>query len=207
MERRSVGVWERFIAPPLHGSGTPLLSRLVRRPAARSLDIRRLHVGVPRRKHGGEPGRLLFAPAPLARLLEMPVVAHNLQGALAVDLLLQSPQRFIYRLAFFKLNFGQNYLTSSPRTWGCPGPSWPALPIGQAEQHILWPKVVNQQKQPAKVSCGAMHPMCRGEVTVYTLPIAGLETPQDLHNAPRGVAVSKRVWGAAHLGVCLWVVQ
>ena len=36
---------------------------------------------------------------------------------------------------------------------------------------------------------------------------AGLETPQDLHNAPRGVAVPKRVWGAAHLGVCLWVVQ
>jgi hypothetical protein len=44
----------------------------------------------------------------------MPVIAHFLQGAFAVDLFLQSPQRLIHRLAFFQSNFGQKILTSFP---------------------------------------------------------------------------------------------
>jgi len=46
----------------------------------------------------------------------MPVVAHDFQGAFAVDPLFQPPQSFVDGLAFFKFNFGQNTLTSSPET-------------------------------------------------------------------------------------------
>src|SRR5205814_5060129 len=80
-----------------------------------------LHIGVTGAEHRGKPGCLLFAPAFLARLFEMPMSAHNFQGAFAVDFLFQSPQRLVYWLAFFKLYFGQNTITSSPQTSAAPG--------------------------------------------------------------------------------------
>ena len=51
----------------------------------------------------------------------MPVIADNLERAFAVDFFLQSPQRFFYWFAFFKFNFRQNILTSSPGTFGMTG--------------------------------------------------------------------------------------
>ena len=85
------------------------------------------HVGVARAKHGGESGRLFFAPAPLARLLEMPMVAHHFQCPFAVDLFLEPPQGFLHGFAFFKLYLGQTFLTSSPKTWGHGRRSSPAF--------------------------------------------------------------------------------
>src|ERR1039458_6626824 len=105
----------------------------------------RLCVGVARAEHGGKPRHLLFAAAALTGLLKMPVVACDLQRPFAVNLLLQSPQCPFHWLALFDLNFGQNYLTSSPKTPGHPGPSWPVLPFGQAVKHRGQPEVVNRQ--------------------------------------------------------------
>jgi hypothetical protein len=116
-----------------------------RQRAAPSRAIQRLQISVARRQHRGKPRCLLLAPPLLARLLEMAVTAHRLQCAFAVDLLLQSPQRFLDWLAFFKLNFGQNSLTSSPGTSGHSGPSWPVFPFGQAAKHIEPPGLVNRQ--------------------------------------------------------------
>src|SRR2546426_12007429 len=75
---------------------------------------RGLQFGVTRTQHGGKPRGLFLAPATFARLFKMPMVAHFLQGALPVDLLLQSPQRPIHGLAFFQPDLGQLKLTSSP---------------------------------------------------------------------------------------------
>jgi len=72
-----------------------------------------LHIGVAGAEHGREPGGFLFAPAAFARFLKMPMVAHDFQSPFAVDFFLQPPQGFLNRLALFKLNFGQNSLTSS----------------------------------------------------------------------------------------------
>src|ERR1041385_1817270 len=55
-----------------------------------------LQVGVARAQHGREPGGLHLAAAAFAGLLKMPVIAHFLQGAFAVDLFLQSPQRLVH---------------------------------------------------------------------------------------------------------------
>ena len=49
-------------------------------------------VGVARAEHRREPGCFLFAPAALARLLEMPVVPYRLQRPFAIDLFLEPPQ-------------------------------------------------------------------------------------------------------------------
>ena len=65
------------------------------------------HVGVTGAQHGGKPGRLHFPAPPFTGLFEMPVVAHFLQSAFAVDLFLQTPQRLVNRFPFFQSNFGQ----------------------------------------------------------------------------------------------------
>jgi len=44
----------------------------------------------------------------------MPVIAHFFEYTFAVNSLLQSAQRFLYRLTLFQFNFSQNFLTSSP---------------------------------------------------------------------------------------------
>jgi hypothetical protein len=59
-----------------------------------------LQIGVAGAQHGGEAGGFHLAASALAGLLKMPVAAHFLQRALAIDLLLQSPQRLVNRLAF-----------------------------------------------------------------------------------------------------------
>src|ERR1039458_10210846 len=105
-------------APPLRWSNGG-----ARQPAAPGFATRRLRVGVACAEHGGKPRHLLFAAAALAGLLKIPVVACDLQRPFAANLLLQPPQRPFHWLALFKLNFGQNSLTSSPKTLGHPGPS------------------------------------------------------------------------------------
>ena len=106
-----------------HRIGTPAPLRVtdrVRQPAAPGFESLRSHISVARRQHGRKPRRLLFAPPLLARLLKMPVITHDLQRPFAVDLLLQPPQCLFDCLAFSKLNFGQNSLTSSPNDLGIP---------------------------------------------------------------------------------------
>src|SRR5438105_465994 len=76
-----------------------------------------LRVGVTGAEHGGKPRRLRFSPAPLARLLEVPMISDNFQRAFAVDFLFQSPQGFFYRFAFFKFNFGQTTHFLSKKPW------------------------------------------------------------------------------------------
>ena len=51
----------------------------------------------------------------------MPLISDYFQCALPVDSLFQSPQGSVYGFALFKLNFGQNTLTSSPETLETPG--------------------------------------------------------------------------------------
>ena len=77
-------------APPLHCPSPQPAGRspFRRRPAAKTFNS---HVGVTGAEHGGEPGRFFFAAAAFARLFKMPVAAHDLERALAIDLLLQSP--------------------------------------------------------------------------------------------------------------------
>ena len=58
-------------------------------------------IGVTRAQHRGETRHFFFASTLLARLLEMPMIAHFLERAFAVDSLLQPPQGTINGLAFF----------------------------------------------------------------------------------------------------------
>src|SRR5579859_6288452 len=60
-----------------------------------------LQVRVTRAQHCGEPRGFHLAPFAFAGLLEVPVIAHNLKRPFAVDFFLQSPQGFLYWLAFF----------------------------------------------------------------------------------------------------------
>jgi hypothetical protein len=64
-------------------------------------------VGVTRAQHGGEAGDLQLAPPPLAGLLEVLMIAHFLEGAFAVDLLLEPPQGPLHRFAFLKSYLSQ----------------------------------------------------------------------------------------------------
>ena len=64
-------------------------------------EFKGLQIRVTGGQHGGEPGRFHLATAPFARLFKMPVVAHDLQRAFAVDFLFQSPQGLFDWLAFF----------------------------------------------------------------------------------------------------------
>ena len=97
--------------PSRHRPGTPTLLRGLPGAGDPSAPGDKGHaasqVGVAGGQHRGKPGRFLLAPPPFARLLKMPVASDNLQGALAVDLLFQSPQCLFHGLAFFKLNLGQ----------------------------------------------------------------------------------------------------
>ena len=152
MEYCGVGVMEYLGRAVFHHprrSINPMLSDWAWRPAAPGFTNWRLRVGVACAEHGGKPRHLLFAAAALAGLLKMPVVACHLQRPFAVNLLLQTPQRPFHRLALFKLILGQLSLTSSPKTSGQPGPSWPRLPFGQAAKHIPATRVVNRQLPPA----------------------------------------------------------
>ncbi len=67
-----------------------------------------LEIGVARAQHRREAGRLHLAPAPFARLLEVPMVTHFLQGPFPVDFLFQPAQGLVNRFTFFKLNFCQS---------------------------------------------------------------------------------------------------
>ena len=64
-------------------------------------------IRVTRREHRGEPRDFFLATALLARLFKMPMSAHDFERALAVDFLLQPPQRTIHRFAFFQSYFSQ----------------------------------------------------------------------------------------------------
>ena len=66
-----------------------------------------LQIGVARGQHRGEPRHFFFSPASFAWLLEVPVIAHFLKGAFAVDFLFQPAERLFNGLAFFKSDFGQ----------------------------------------------------------------------------------------------------
>src|SRR5437879_202717 len=66
----------------------------------------------------------------------MPVVTHNFQSALAIDLLFQSAQGLIHGFAFFQFNFGQRLFTSSPLTSGF-GPFVAILRFRQTVESIL----------------------------------------------------------------------
>ena len=110
----------------------------------------RLHVGVTGRQHRGKSRGLFFAPSPFTRLLKMPMAAHNLQCSLAVNLLLHPPQGLFYRLAFFKLNLGQNSFTSSPATYEHPRPSWPPFLSGQEQEVTPRRDFVNAERKRKK---------------------------------------------------------
>jgi hypothetical protein len=118
----SIGVVARWIisgVSTLHYSNTPALRCLVSRVQLSNHTRRggsRLHVSVAGTEHGGKPGRFFLAPATRARLFKMPLAAYRLQCPFAIDFFLHPPQGFLYWLALFKLNFDQNYFTSSPKT-------------------------------------------------------------------------------------------
>ncbi len=80
----------------------------------------KLHIRVTCRQHRGKTGGLFLTPPLLTRLFETPIGANNFQGALAIDFLFQSPQSFVYRIAFFQFDFRQNTVTSSPETLETP---------------------------------------------------------------------------------------
>jgi len=84
----------------------------------------RSHIGVTGGQHGGKAGGLGLAPLAFAGLFKMPVIAHFLESALAINLLLQPAQGFVHRFAFFKSYFGQKF--SLPLRVSA-GPAWPAL--------------------------------------------------------------------------------
>jgi hypothetical protein len=73
-----------------------------------------LQIGVARGQHRGETRGFHLTAFALARLFEMPMIADFFQRAFAVDFLFQPAQRLVHGLAFFKSDFGQLVLTSSP---------------------------------------------------------------------------------------------
>src|SRR5437016_5384840 len=106
-----------------------------------------LQIGIAGAQHGRKPGHLHFATAPFARLFIMPVVAHFLQDALAVDLFLQSPQRFFHRFAHFEFDLCQRRFTSSPGPPGTGGQPLTALAFKSgARRVVLLGQCVNVQR-------------------------------------------------------------
>ena len=75
-----------------------------------------------------------------------------LQRAFTVDFLFQPAQRLFNRLAFFELNFRQNYFTSFPVC--CPGFGWrTASPVRVRERHSSERRVpVNRQNLPKQAA-------------------------------------------------------
>ena len=67
-----------------------------------------LQIGVASGQHGGKARGFLLAAPPFARFFVMPVIAHDFQGAFAVNLLLQPAQGLVHGFAFFKFNLGQS---------------------------------------------------------------------------------------------------
>jgi len=63
--------------------------------------MRKLQIRVARGEHRGKTRDLFLAATLFTRLFEMPVIAHDLERAFAVDFFLQPPQRAIHRFAFF----------------------------------------------------------------------------------------------------------
>jgi hypothetical protein len=82
--------------------------------------VMKLHIRVASSQHRGKSGSLFFTPPLFTRFFKTPVGANDLQGAFAVDFLFQSPQSFIYRIAFSQFDFSQNTVTSSPETLEAP---------------------------------------------------------------------------------------
>lgn len=90
-------------------------ARPVHRPhRARNGENRPLQIGVAMAQHGREPGGFLFAPPFLAGLFKMAMIANRLQDSLAVNFLLEPPQRPLHRFTLLESNFRQSLLTSSP---------------------------------------------------------------------------------------------
>lgn len=75
---------------------------------------RSLQIGVALAQHGREPGGFLFAPPFLTGLFKMAMIANRLQDSLAVNFLLEPPQRPLHRFTLLESNFRQSLLTSSP---------------------------------------------------------------------------------------------
>jgi hypothetical protein len=67
-------------------------------------------VSVTRLEHGGESGRLRFAPFPRAGFLKAATLAKLLQGLFAIQLLFEPPDRFLHRLAAFQSYLSHNGL-------------------------------------------------------------------------------------------------
>lgn len=67
----------------------------------------KLHVRVTRGQHGREARDFLLSATALARLFKMPMTAHGLERAFAINFFLQPTQRTIHRFAFFQFNFCQ----------------------------------------------------------------------------------------------------
>jgi hypothetical protein len=59
----------------------------------------------------------------------MPMIANRFERAFAVDFLFQSAQRFLDRLAFLELNFGQITFTSFPQTAADEAGTRPKVPL------------------------------------------------------------------------------
>ena len=130
----------RHLSAQLAGPGGP-------RPAAKS---NHLEIGVAGAQHGRKPRGLFFAPAALARLFKMPVVAHHPQRPLPVDLFLQSPQGPFHWLTLFQLYFGQYSLTSFPMTLGS-GPAFMAAVVPWSGREGYFPR---RHCQPANCASG-----------------------------------------------------
>ena len=111
-------------------------------------DSRGSHLGVPRIEHGGEPGRLLFAPASFARLFVVPVVADDPQHALAVQLLLQPPQGLVNRFSFFESDLaqGQSHPLQRPPE-PSPPMAQPRSPVKGHQPYAATAAPVNGQNQ------------------------------------------------------------
>lgn len=95
---------------------------------ASGLENQFLQVGVTGGQHGGEPRHFFFAAAFLAGLFKGPALPYGLERTLAVDFFLQSPQCFIYWLAFFEFNLGQTNSLPLQKTRDA-RPSWRAGPL------------------------------------------------------------------------------
>ena len=113
---------------------------------ASGLEKESLQVGVTGGQHGGEPRHFFFAAAFLAGLFKGPALPHGLERALAVDLFLQSPQCFIYWLAFFEFNLGQTNSLPLQKTRDA-RPSWRAVRLSQGPGAYFF----TGKSQPAKL--------------------------------------------------------
>lgn len=99
------------------------------------------------------------------------MIADFLQSALAIDLLLQSPQRFVDRFAFFESNFGQIKFTSSPGLRPDQRFGKPLLPFGQVRRLILLTHTVNGQTFPRGGLNGFNSCFCENSLKNVPIPL------------------------------------